>query len=181
MYNLPVCEETFCVPWISYFNSFYLFLKTTLHCWIMDPWYHLQYNDARKCHLTIKRDVCICVFEYHKCKAFILHKKNVTNKNQVSSVYLQTLLTVDSARLRDEEGKTVIHCAAEQGKSHTQFIELNPICSFCSRPKLNSYCWLCFGLVHSDRHVYYVCVSTHVDQCELTKNKASSINQGTVK
>ena len=41
-----------------------------------------------------------------------------------SSVYLQTLLTVDSARLRDEEGKTVIHCAAEQGKSYyEQFIK----------------------------------------------------------
>ena len=32
--------------------------------------------------------------------------------------FLQTLLTVDSAQLRDEEGKTVIHCAAEQGNYH---------------------------------------------------------------
>ena len=47
---------------------------------------------------------------------------------------------MDSAGLRDEEGKTVIHCAAEQGKSHKHFI-----CAFSSRRKLDLYYWLCLG------------------------------------
>ncbi len=35
-------------------------------------------------------------------------------------VLLQTLLTEDSAQLQDEEGKSVIHSAAEQGKSFVE-------------------------------------------------------------
>ena len=72
---------------------------------------------------------------------FVLHKKNV----KVPSLYLQTLLTVDSARLRDEEGKTVIHCAAEQGKSHKQLIKLNFICAFSGRRKFDLCYCLCLG------------------------------------